>query len=198
MTDAGEQSRAEVSLADLAKRAARGDRQSANALCMRLKDPVFRYCMRRLGRRADAEDVCQEVLVSVLSGLARLAKPEAVMGYAVGIARNKVNRHLTRGPQRREVSMGNRLAFEAAPGPVPGTPDPRDLQVRRMKALEEMLAESPAEVQDLVRRYYFSGQTSADIAETLSMKAAGVRMKIKRIRERLHREMLRRALGDSS
>jgi RNA polymerase sigma-70 factor (ECF subfamily) len=198
MTDAGGRSSTPEALAKLARGAARGDRQAANALCMRLKDPVFGYCMRRLRRRADAEDVCQEVLVSVLSGLPRLAKPEAVMGYAVGIARNMVNRHLTRGPQRREVSMGNRLAFEAAPGPLPGTPDPRDLRARRMRALEELLAEALPEVQDLVRRYYFSGQTSADIAETLGMKAAGVRMKIKRIRERLHREMLRRALGDPS
>lgn len=184
---------AQRTLPELAVLAREGDRAAAEALCRHLKDPLFGYCMSRLRASADAEDVCQEVLVAIIAGLGRLERPEAIMGYALGVARNQVLRHLRRRPQRREVSIEGHAA-ETSTCPAPDEADPRDLRERMMLALSGLLAEEAPEVQELVRLYYREGRTSHEIAEALEIKPSGVRMRVKRIRERLRARLLALAL----
>jgi len=178
-------------LGDLAERASRGETAAAQALCQAIKDPILAYCIKRLGNRADADDICQEVLVAVIAGLPRLQRFEGVIGYAIGIARNQVNRHFNRGPARREVPIDDELRVRVAPGPMPGEEDPEDLAVRREAALKTVLADEPEDVRQLMYLFYQEKRTSAEIGEALGMQASGVRMKAKRIRERLRRRLLR-------
>lgn len=191
-----------AALSELAQRARDGDRASAEALCVRLKDPVFAFCLSRVRVRSDAEDICQEVLVAVVSDLNRLSDARAVLGYTIGIARNMVNRHFTRGPKRREVPFDEQagLRFEAdlGPGRAPGEADPRELRERMYDALNGLLASEPREVRALVDLHYREGRTSAEIAEQLSLRASAVRMRLKRIRDRLHGRLLALALEETT
>lgn len=179
-------------LAELAVGARDGDRGAAERLCRRLKDPVYGFCLSRLRAPADAEDVAQEVLVAVIAGLGRLERPEAIMGYALGVARNQVFRHLRRRPQRREVPIEGQ-AMEPT-SPALDEVDPRDLRERMMVALNGLLADEPEEVRALVELYYREGRTSEEIAEALQIKASGVRMRVLRIRARLRTQLLALAL----
>ncbi len=188
-----------AALAELAAAAKAGDRRATEVLCLRLKDPVFAFCLSRMKRRSDAEDVCQEVLVTVVRGLDRLAEPRAILGYTLGIARNLANRHHTRGPQRREVQIdeGQRLRLELRTQRSAEEQDPRELKERMEDALMGLLAQEPHEVRCLVELHYRDGHTSVDIAERLGMKPSAVRMRLKRIRDRLQRRLLALALEES-
>lgn len=65
-------------------------------------------------------------------------------------------------------------------------PDPseslEDTAMRRDQraVVERYLSQRPAEQQDILRRFYFDGQSPAAIAEALHMQAAGVKRAIKR------------------
>lgn len=190
-----------ATLAELAVRARDGEREAACELCVRLRNPVFAFCLSRVRNRSDAEDICQEVLVAVVADLDRLKEPRAVLGYTLGIARNLSNRHFTRGPQRREVPLDDgaraRLEGRLTPQPAPGEPDPRELRERMAAALNGLLAAEPREVRALVDLHYREGRTSAEIAERLHLKPSAVRMRLKRIRDRLHGRLLALALEES-
>lgn len=187
-------------LAELAGRAKGGDRAAACELCARLKDPLFAFCLSRVRNRSDAEDICQEVLVAVVADLDRLKDPKAVLGYTLGIARNLANRHFTRGPQRREVAFDDgavaRLEARLGPARAPCEPDPRELRERMTDALNGLLATEPLEARALVELHYREGRTSAEIAERLHLKPSAVRMRLKRIRDRLHGRLLALALEE--
>jgi RNA polymerase sigma-70 factor (ECF subfamily) len=183
---------AEASLAELARRTRDGEREAAQALCLRIKDPIFAYCLSKLRNRHDAEDVTQEVLCAVVSDLDRLSEPRAILGYALGISRNLVHRHLGRGPRKRELLVEDAGdLFDGLRGPQsepplgPGERHPKDLLERRIGALNALLAEEPEHVRRLIDMHYTEGRTSAEIAEELGLRPSGVRMRLKRVRDRL-------------
>lgn len=185
-------------LAQLALRTQRGDRKAADALCRKLAGPVLRYCLARMGSRSEAEDVCQEALATVIAGLDRLERPQAVLGYTLGIARNLARRQLSRGPRVREVPFDE--ASHGAPcvesAGAPGQADARDLQERREDALVGLLATEPRPVRQLVELYYRQGRSSAQIAAALGIQPSGVRMRLQRIRARLRARLLALALEE--
>ena len=65
----------------------RADPADLEALCRR---DVFRYALRRVGERSDAEDVAQETLIAGLEGRARFRGAIPVRLWLLGIARRKV------------------------------------------------------------------------------------------------------------
>ncbi len=59
----------EVTVDDLARRAADGDRDALSALVRELQHPMYRLALRFLGHPEDAEDACQEILVRIVTRL---------------------------------------------------------------------------------------------------------------------------------
>jgi RNA polymerase sigma factor (sigma-70 family) len=59
----------DLSLDELARRAAEGDRQALSALIRELQHPMYRLALRFLGHPDDAQDACQEILVRIVTHL---------------------------------------------------------------------------------------------------------------------------------
>jgi RNA polymerase sigma factor (sigma-70 family) len=59
----------DLSLDELARRAAEGDRQALSALVRDLQHPMYRLALRFLGHPDDAQDACQEILVRIVTRL---------------------------------------------------------------------------------------------------------------------------------
>lgn len=82
-------------LDDLADRAVSGDRDAVQQLIDAMRPVVVRYCRARIGRDdlgyARADDVAQEVCVSVLTGLPSYrTQDKSFPQFMYGIAAHKV------------------------------------------------------------------------------------------------------------
>ena len=81
---------------DLLRLSGNGDEDAFLALYRRHQSPVFRFALHMSGRREIAEEVTQEVFMTLLSEPKFYAAGRGPLeGYLIGIARNKVRRQLT-------------------------------------------------------------------------------------------------------
>jgi RNA polymerase sigma-70 factor (ECF subfamily) len=64
---------------------------------------VYRFALKRLGDPGEAEDVTQEVFMTVFRGLHTYAGDSRLLIWIFGITRNKVNRRFRRTRPRFEV-----------------------------------------------------------------------------------------------
>ena len=88
-TDAGDQ--------DLLRRALEGDEESFTALYRRRQGCVYRFALQMSGRPSLAEEVTQEVFLSVIRNAGRFDPQRgSLVAYLYGIARNHVLRCLER------------------------------------------------------------------------------------------------------
>ncbi len=63
---------------------------------------VYRFALKRLKDPGDAEDVAQEVFITVFSALASYRGNSSLLVWIFGITRNKVNRRFRRARPRME------------------------------------------------------------------------------------------------
>jgi RNA polymerase sigma-70 factor (ECF subfamily) len=85
----------ELSDSDLLRLSAKGNEDAFLALYHRHQGPVFRFALHMSGRREMAEEVTQEVFMTLLSEPKFYAADRGpLQGYLIGVARNKVRRQL--------------------------------------------------------------------------------------------------------
>ena len=166
--------------AELAERAA-ADPQAFALLYARYLDPVYRYCLRRLGSRAAAEDAASIVFTKVLAGLPRY-RAESFRAWLFTIAHHVVV------DQYREARPSQPLedAFavaDAAPSPEEAAIAAEDRST--VRALLDLLTERQREVVEL----RLAGLTGAEIARALGRSQSDVNVTqfraMARLRERL-------------
>src|SRR5258706_11544707 len=75
-------------VAEIARKAALGDRDAFEALVEATHGVVYRVAFRVCGSRADAEDVVQDTFIRALSGLSTVKDLGATQGWLCAIARN--------------------------------------------------------------------------------------------------------------
>jgi RNA polymerase sigma-70 factor, ECF subfamily len=85
----------ELSDSELLQLSSKGNEGAFLTLFRRHEGPVFRFALHMSGRRETAEEVTQEVFLTLLSDGKLYAEEQGtVQGYLIGVARNKVRRHL--------------------------------------------------------------------------------------------------------
>ncbi|MFL6350955.1 MAG: RNA polymerase sigma factor [Bryobacteraceae bacterium] len=85
----------ELSDGELLKLAGKGDENAFLTVFRRHQGPVFRFALHMSGRRETAEEVTQEVFLTLLSEEKLYAEERgALQAYLIGVARNKVRRYL--------------------------------------------------------------------------------------------------------
>jgi RNA polymerase sigma-70 factor (ECF subfamily) len=94
-------------LTALARAAAQGDRVATTAFVRRTQPEVWRVCAR-LGDRADADDLTQEVYLRALPALAQFRGEASARTWLLQIARHVCADHVRRSTRRR--ALASRLA----------------------------------------------------------------------------------------
>src|SRR5688572_21617817 len=90
---------------------AAGDREAFGALYRRRRPDVYRFALHMTGASATAEDVAQEVFLTVIHDAPRFVPGRAaVLAWLLGIARNHARRRLS---ERRYEPLPD-------PGEAPG------------------------------------------------------------------------------
>jgi RNA polymerase sigma-70 factor, ECF subfamily len=173
---------AEDAISDLVERARAGEAGARRTLYTQHVDRVFRTVRGMLRSDADAEDVTQDALLTVLTSLDKYApRPGArFASWVMTIAVNTVRRRFRR--RRPELT---------ATGELPETPDGADDpddgldRARQRRALLIALGELPGRERAIVSLRYGAELNASEIAAIVGIEPAAIRKILERARTRL-------------
>jgi RNA polymerase sigma-70 factor (ECF subfamily) len=150
---------------------ARGDRGAARSLTDRHLPRAYRFALRVLGDRADAEDVAQETMLRLWQQAAHWRPGEARVSTWV----YRVTANLCTDRLRRRRTRGT-VDLDAAGDPPDGAPGPeaRLHSAARTAALEAALATLPDRQRQAVVLRHIEGLGNPEIAEVLGIGVEAV------------------------
>lgn len=154
-------------------RAQCGDREALNDLFRSMQVPLFRYLVGMVGRPELAEDILQEVFLSIYRKLRWLRDAEVFRPWAYRITTRAALRRLGQERRRSERSVGDAplLAIAAAP------------------SREEFAGEEAEDFHRLVERaspasravlvlYYLHGMSLEEVADVLGVPLGTVKSRL--------------------
>lgn len=158
-----------------------GDVDAFTALIRNYRDLCFRFALRYLGNRDDAEDALQEAFVRAFRGLATCREPERFGGWLYKIVVNECRTWAARGA-RRDRRLVNEVSLEIA-DPATST-DPAVGE-----EIEYALAQLVPEQREAFLLKYVEEMSYEEMAEITGVGVSALKMRVKRSCERL-RELL--------
>jgi RNA polymerase sigma-70 factor (ECF subfamily) len=172
----------EDAVLELVERARAGDRMAGERLYRQLVDRVFRTVRGMLHTDADAEDVTQDALLTMLTSLDRYS-PRADTRFAAWVTTIAVNTTRRRFRRRRPEPTETGLLPEIADD---DTDVERDVDAaRKRRALLNALGELSRRERDIVSLRYGAELSANEIANIVTLEPANVRKVLERTRARL-------------
>src|SRR5271165_7009324 len=166
----------------LLRRAAKGDEDAFAVLYRRHQGSLFRFALRMTGSRWGAEEIVQDVFMTLMREPKKYDASRGVLGaYLFGIARNRVMKHLERLP--REVSLEEKNEDGTGPGLIlqdAFTPAMGTERRERLERVRAAVLELPPEFREAVVLCELQEKSYEDAAQKLGCP-------IGTIRSRLHR-----------
>ena len=159
---------------ELIARAQGGDRAAQNALVERYYDDCWRYALRLLGERADAEDAVQETFMRAIAALPHYRDQERFRPWLFTILVNQC-RNLAIARQRRARRF-DVLPIEGAShslGHTAPTPLPDDALARALACLDPLQREA-------VLLKYGEELGYGDMARLTGASESALKMRVKR------------------
>lgn len=157
-----------------------GDRDAYRLLVRRYADALHGHALHMVGSQDDATDLVQQTFVQGYRKLDRCRDPERVGAWLFRILANKCRDHL-RSPRRRDIPL---QALPELPG---GRGDPSDAAARaeirhRLRQALDLL--TPEQREAFVMRF-LTGLSYAEMAATLNVPVAALKMRVHRAKEAL-------------
>lgn len=173
--------------AELARRAASGDREAFGQLVERHHRGVVALTYAMSGEREKARDLAQETFLEAFQSLGRLREPGRFGAWLAGIARRRCIYALRRERRAARALAAKReaLAASGAPSAPPEVLVLLDEEARLLAALRR-LGRRYREV--LVLRH-LEGKSYGEIASLLGLSAAAVEKRLTRARAMLRAEL---------
>lgn len=132
---------------------------------------VYRLAYARTGSHSDAEDICQEVFLTLARKNPDFEKEENRRAWLIRITVNRAN-SLWRTPWKRRVVLNDDSLKQYAEAPCDST-------------LADALAELRGDDRMLLQLHYFEGFKTDEIAAMLGRNPGTVRTQLMRARKRL-------------
>ncbi|HBV88619.1 MAG TPA: RNA polymerase subunit sigma-24 [Desulfosporosinus sp.] len=89
----------------LVEKAINGDKQALNELIVGIKDKIYNLSLRMLWNPADAEDVTQEILIKLITNLAKFRSESKFSTWVYRIASNHLINTNKRGLENQQLSF---------------------------------------------------------------------------------------------
>jgi RNA polymerase sigma-70 factor (ECF subfamily) len=159
-----------------------GDAGARHALYTQHVDQVFRTVRGMLRSDADAEDVTQDALLTVLTSLGKYT-PRADARFSTWVMTIAVNT-VRRRFRRRRPQLTATGELPDRPGAVTDPIEDLD-RARQRRALLAALAELSERERTIVSLRYGAELNAREIAESLGVEPAAVRKSLERARARL-------------
>lgn len=142
----------------------------------------FVHCPQRV------DDLAQETFVTAFKQLHRFEGRSKASTWLIGIARNKALQFIRLENRRKDRT---RRFINSLPGlrqlQEVNHESLVDESMERLEALKNCLGQLPLRSFELVEQFYFGDVTAVTIAAQTDAKESAVRMKLKRIRQVLHK-----------
>jgi RNA polymerase sigma-70 factor (ECF subfamily) len=164
--------------ADLAQRIAAGDSAAEAELCRRMAPRIRLYGLRHLRSAAAADDLMQQVLVTVIEALraGRLREADKVSAFVLGTCR------LTVRDDRRRTGRQEELLEVFGAGLAPASPSLPDLDGERLGRCVQAL---PERERSVIVMTFYDEHTAAQSGKALGLSETNVRV----IRHRAIRQL---------
>lgn len=183
MTRVGE----DTALARVIARAKSGDDDAKEQLVAHLRPRVFRYVLARVLDAHLADDVTQEVTVTMLTALPRYVdQGRPFAAWVLGIAANKVSESRRTATRRHESPADTLPDYAADPQLEPET---AVLRLDTSRYVANLLATLPEQQAEVLRLRVAAGLTAEETAAVLGMTAGAVRVAQHRALGRLRAQM---------
>jgi RNA polymerase sigma-70 factor (ECF subfamily) len=138
-----------------------------------IRPAVFRYCLARLLEPHDAEDVTQEVTVTMVTVMPRYVDTgRPFLAFVFGIAANKVS-EFRRSARRRDEPVET---VPAGPAPADDQPEEAALRLETSRQVAALLDQLPSEQAELLRLRVVAGLSADEVGSVLGMTANAVRV----------------------
>ncbi|MEE9207848.1 MAG: RNA polymerase sigma factor [Gemmatimonadota bacterium] len=173
-----------MSDAELVEAVLQGDRESFRPLVQRYQTPLLRYAVRMVSRRAVAEDIVQDTLVSAYENLASCRNPERFAAWCFQILRNRCLDHL-RGPRYRTEGPGGLETLETDLG----NPEREAEHALARSAISMAVEELPPLLREAFVLFHQESVSYREMAERLDASESALKMRVKRAREALQKAL---------
>ena len=167
----------------LVERCMSGDEPAMRRFVQRFEGLVFSLCLRRLGRREDAEDVVQDVFLRIFRSLHRWDSERPLTPWLAAIAVNRCRTALLRRSRLPAVTA----ASEQIEAPSAATPD-------LAEELQLALARLRPDYRRCFEMFYGRELSVAEISERLGVPQGTVKTWLHRARKELADHLERRGV----
>jgi RNA polymerase sigma-70 factor (ECF subfamily) len=169
--------------ANLVTAALQGDAESFSRLCEQYYPALVAIAYSQLPDRGLAEDAAQEALLAAYRDIARLKKPERFAGWLTAICRNIA------------IDMARARAREKHAGIEDCSPvlNPSHTEDDTVAEVREIILQLEPEMRDIIYLKYYGRMDYGRIARMLGISEEAVNGRLRRARDRIRRELQRRA-----
>jgi RNA polymerase sigma-70 factor (ECF subfamily) len=175
----------------------RGDDEALEQALALLQNTVFSFSMRVCGRREDAEDTMQEVLVKSVGYLPKFDSPKALLVWLYKVAKNRclMNRRRSKFAPKEELSldelMPDRKELERLS--ANGSMNPEMFAIRSEEAarLRDAIQELPPQYRIVLVLRDMEGLTDEEVAEITGLRPGTVRVRLHRARLFVRKEIMK-------
>ena len=172
-------------VADLVRRAQRGDRDAFGRLVEKFQRTVHAICLRRVSNPSEALELTQEVFLHVMRRIDQLREPERFAGWlrqvAVRMAINRMTRQVAPASVETNVLEGAGETHD----------DPLDQLIARERAqhLWDALARIKTIDREVLVAFYIQGESLIEIADRLDAPIGTIKRRLHTARKRLKAEL---------
>lgn len=168
----------ELSEADLLRLSQKGDEAAFLALYRQHQGAVFRFALHMSGRKEVAEEVTQEVFMTLLNQ-PKGYSPErgSLQGYLIGVARNKLRGQLREAKRFAAAEEGREVAADSA-----GELISRLSREQELAGVRGMVLSLPDNYREVIALCDLEGLDYAQAAEYLGCPIGTVRSRLNRAR----------------
>jgi RNA polymerase sigma-70 factor (ECF subfamily) len=160
---------------------ARGETAALGELYMRHGQSTLRFLARTLRDTASAEDLCQDVFLTLPGAASRYTHQGQLRAWILGIAAKKA-----RGWQRRQWVRTRLLGTFGLSSASTTAPTPETARSDAMAAAFDAL---PHDLREVLVLQVAEGLSGAEIAEVLGIGHGAVRVRLHRARQKLRERL---------
>jgi RNA polymerase sigma-70 factor, ECF subfamily len=159
-----------------------------------LERRVFAFGMKVCGRREDAEDTAQEVLLKLLPHVAKLQDPQALSAWLYTAARNRCWQGFRKHYRRKEVSLEDLLPSHTELSALlhsdpAASPEMQALRRQDHQLLHQAVLRLPPQYRIVLVLHDMEELDTALVAKILSLKEGTVRIRLHRARLMVRKEL---------